>query len=104
VPSMSFNMSALRASIGTIPLRQPVRVAQRPTALSMPSYTGLSLSGRLSMSSEGDNLLRCPGHQILLAASAFPSLISDPLSDPPPTVGPDITGRALSVVFRMLLG
>ena len=52
---MSFNMNALRASIGSIPLRQPVRAAQRPTALSMPSYTGLSLSGRLSVDTERES-------------------------------------------------
>ena len=51
---MSFNMSALRASVGSIPVRRPLRTVQRPVSAScMPAFTGLSISGRLSMQSEG---------------------------------------------------
>ena len=53
---MSFNMGALRASVGSIAVRRPLRTVQRPVAAScMPAFTGLSISGRLSMQSEGDN-------------------------------------------------
>ncbi len=55
VCKMSFNMSALRASVGTIPVRQTVRTPQRSSAISMPSFSGLGVSGRLQCGSEGDD-------------------------------------------------
>ena len=69
---MSFNMNAMRASVGTIPLRQPVRAAQKPTALSMPSYTGLSLSGRLSVDSESKSFSAASHSNNCLAAQILP--------------------------------
>lgn len=58
VYKMSFNMSALRASVGTIPVRQTVRTPQRSAAVSMPSFSGLGVSGRLQCGSEGDECLQ----------------------------------------------
>ena len=56
---MSFNMSAMRAAVGSTPVRQTARVQQsRPAALSLPSFSGLSVSGRLHLGeqSESQNL------------------------------------------------
>ena len=67
---MSFNMSALRASVGGIPVRRPLRTVQRPVSAScMPAFTGLSISGRLSMQSEGDSISTLP---CVLQACCFP--------------------------------
>ena len=67
---MSFNMSALRASVGGIPVRRPLRTVQRPVSAScMPAFTGLSISGRLSMQPEGNGISPLP---CVLQAWCFP--------------------------------
>ena len=68
---MSFNMSALRASVGSIAVTRPLMTVQRPVAAScMPAFTGLSISGRLSMQSEGNtSFILC---HLLHQVSAFP--------------------------------
>ena len=78
---MSFNMSAMRASVGSISLRQPARLTQRPVSLALPLFSGLSVSGRLSVGEEcecthphGGNRKRAAVYDAAVASSFSPGV------------------------------
>ena len=79
---MSFNMSAMRASVGSIALRQPARPSQRPVSLALPSFSGLSISGRINAGEDcessflclyrlRDGTFTCCSHGVYIFCSSF---------------------------------